>query len=85
MHVCWNSEMEGVIFKTYMVRALGVSTFVEDLPEQAECLLSHTKARIILLSNWTRLDRAWGCDRLVRVGSKNCFFPSLADAGHLIE
>lgn len=63
-------EMAGGIFKSFNINRYNLGVFFEDVPEQALDIVSHTDARVFLLSNIGTYD-GMHPGKLCRIGGEN--------------
>lgn len=78
MHMPWiphedifireNDEMEGEVFKAFIIKKFGYNLFFEDNLSQAKFVLDYTSASVILVSHLGNLD-GYEPNRLLRIGS----------------
>jgi len=61
-----NDEMEGEIFKAWMIGIFEINAFFEDALHHAEIIFSYTDAMVILLNNDPALDDYIG-DKMIRI------------------
>jgi hypothetical protein len=78
IHLQTTGEMEGSIFKAFMISRLGADVYFEDVPQHALDILNYTNASVVLLSNLSSPHSYKDSGRIYRISGEQGLVPNLS-------